>query len=195
MCHSEVQSFTPALPVCTRAKIIGVAEWNVRNSRTPESQCGLSVWHAIVTSGHTNHKCHWSRWSEHLQLCAFTCTEKRCVSWRSSCVRALCLGVTDVTTLCNSAPRLLLGHSHLLTEAQRSHKHTYRWCCALTLHLSHLAQVNSCWNLFFLSFFFLCHFCSQCLFQPFSACHGSWCQHTERLALPRWRDQQSDGDR
>lgn len=59
----------------------------------------------------------------------------------------VCLGVTDVTTVCNSAPRLLLGHSHLLTEVQRSHQRTNlaMWCARfasppprVTLLLAHL---------------------------------------------------------
>lgn len=53
---------------------------------------------------------------------------------------------------------------------------------------------------FSLQFFFSSAFDTQCLFTPFSPCHGSWCQHTEWPALlhewsPQWRDQHRDGDR
>lgn len=87
----------------------------------------------------------------------------------------VCLGVTDVTTVCNSAPRLLLGHSHLLTEVQRSHQRTNlaMWCARfasppptgyLAARTPHLICVRSsrvacqhkptlCWNLFGFVFF------------------------------------------
>lgn len=40
----------------------------------------------------------------------------------------VCLGATDVSlTVCNSAPRSLPGHAHLLPEVQWSHWHTNCW--------------------------------------------------------------------
>lgn len=133
----------------------------------------------------------------------------------------VCLSATDVSlTVCNSAPRLLPGHAHLLPEVQWSRWHTNCWhdsslcmfssfpwvilrgntahlCAHLETHCQH--KQNLCLKLFFSSLIFFC-FDSQCLFQPFSPCHGSWCQHTEWLVLlhewsPQWSGQQGDGDR
>lgn len=84
MCHSEVQSFTPAPPVCTRAKLIRVSECNVRNSLSPESKETLWV---ICVRYNTDIRLHKSQvlfsslidplWSQHFQLWCLGMDERR----------------------------------------------------------------------------------------------------------------------
>lgn len=106
-------------------------------------------------------------------------------------------------------------------EVQQSHWHMSCWrggsictfpsvplgCLARQQHsqcvVSHLCvrlvrQSFCLWAVFF--FFLFPVFDTQCLFTPFSLCHGSWSQHTQWLVLlrewsPQWRDQHGDGDR
>lgn len=112
MCHSEVQSFTPAPPVCTRAKISRVVTWgrvaahSQKRLRVFSGRYKTRVSQITSSIQHDEASTFQVVWTE----------EQWNDSWQSVKARSLCLGVTDVTAVCNSAPRLLLGHSHLLTD-------------------------------------------------------------------------------